>query len=176
MDMHRLWKRLNEGLVGVIFQVMLGILIAYLAYNLLGFALKTPTPLVAVVSTSMQHDNAEFTHYRWLEEKFGYNRSYIDSWTVPRGFNVGDMPVIIGSDNYRIGDVIVYKVNGIPYPIIHRIVAINPDGTYQTKGDNNLSQIRYEYRVEKSQIYGKIIIVIPKLGWFKIIASRILGI
>ncbi|MDI6807309.1 MAG: hypothetical protein QMD14_05940 [Candidatus Aenigmarchaeota archaeon] len=176
MGMRKLWKRLNEGWIGIVFQVALGILIAYLAYNFLGFILKTPTPLVAVVSTSMQHDNAEFTHYRWLQEKFGYNRSYIDSWPISKGFYIGDMPVIIGLDEYKIGEVIVYKVGGIPHPIIHRIVAVNEDGSYQTKGDNNPSQLAYEYKVEKSQIYGKIVFVIPKLGWFKIIANRILGI
>lgn len=176
MDMHKIWKKLNEGWIGNLFQIFLGVLIAFLTYKLLGFLLSTPTPLVAVVSTSMQHDQEEITHYAWLESKFGYNRSYIDSWPISKGFNIGDMPIVIGQKEYKIGDVIVYKVNGIPYPIIHRIVAINEDGTYQTKGDNNLSQLEYEYKVEKSQIYGKVMFVIPKLGWFKIFVSKIFGI
>jgi signal peptidase I len=174
--MHKIWKKLNEGWVGTIFQIILGILIAYLTYKFLGLLLNTPTPLVAVVSTSMQHENEEITHYAWLESKFGYNRSYVNSWPIAKGFSKGDMPIVVGSKNYEIGDVIVYKVNRIPHPIIHRIVAINEDGSYQTKGDNNLSQLTYEYKVIKSQIYGKVMFVIPKLGWFKILVSEILGI
>jgi signal peptidase I len=192
MDMRRIWKMLNEGWFGTVFQVVLGVLIAYFAYKLLGLILHTPTPLVAVVSTSMQHENEETTHYSQLEKYLGYNRSYIDSWPISSGFGRGDMLIIVGSDNYEIGDVIVYRASSVSNkevcklpsqqppalptdPIIHRIIYKNPDGTYQTKGDANLIQFSYECRIRKEQIYGKAILFpIPKLGYPKIILTEML--
>jgi len=173
----KIWKILNEGWTGNIFYAFLGLIFAFLFYNvILSTALGTKTPVVAVVSSSMQHDNPEVTHYKWLMEHFNYSREFIDSWPFPNGLNVGDMPIVKGCDKYEVGDIIVYKVPGQPAPIIHRIVKINEDGTYQTKGDNNLVQLPYEYRVKKSQIYGKVIFVIPKLGWVKVALVKILGI
>jgi len=122
----------------------------------------------------MQHDNAEATHYTWLEENLGYNRSVIDSWPLAGGFSIGDMPVVVGSTDYEVGDVIVYTVKGQPAPIIHRIVLINPDGTYQTKGDNNPYQWPYELKVRKEQIHGKVVFVIPWLGWPKVLFDGLL--
>jgi hypothetical protein len=151
-----------------------GIICAFLAHLLLGIVLSTKLPVVAVVSSSMQHDRAEITHYRWLEENLGYNRSYINSWPFANGFSIGDMPIVKGSENYKIGEIIVYNA-GQSAPIIHRIIKINPDGTYQTKGDNNPYQHNYELSVRKEQIYGKVIFIVPKLGYLKVFVTRIFG-
>lgn len=169
-------KKLTEGWFGYIFYAILGVIIAFLVNQTLGFALTTDLPVVAVVTSSMQHDDStEINHYQWLEKKFGYNRSYIDSWSIANGFSVGDMPIVQGSSDYNIGDVIVYSVPGQGVPVIHRIVKINPDGTFQTKGDHNPQQLPFEFNVKKEQIHGKVIVVVPKLGYFKVIVSRLLG-
>jgi len=178
------WKKLTEGWFGYIFYAALGIFVAFLVNLTLALALSTDLPVVAVVSGSMVHDHlTEINHYRWLQEHFGYNRSYIDSWPFPNGFGVGDLPIIQGSDDYKVGDIVVFSTVCERSPIIHRIVAVNPDGTYQTKGDHNPDQIRKccsegcysEKRIFKDQIHGKVIFIIPKLGYFKVIISKILG-
>ncbi len=170
------WKKLTGGWTGAIFYVFLGIGLALLARQTLAFALSTEMPVVAVVSTSMQHDHVEQTHYQWLDEHMGYSESYIKSWSIPTGFLVGDMPVVKGEGNYKVGDVIVYSVPNQNFPIIHRAIKINEDGTYQTKGDNNLNQLPYEFKVHKEQIYGKVVFIIPKLGYFKVMLTNVLGI
>jgi signal peptidase I len=190
--MRKIWKRLNESWVGTIFQIVSGIIIAYFTYAILGLILNTPTPLVAVVSTSMQHDNEEITHYAQLERYLGYDRNYIDSWPIKKGFGRGDMLIIVGSSDYEVGDVIVYRASSnqnkenckLPSqqpptfptdPIIHRIIYKNSDGTYQTKGDANLIQFSYECSIRKEDIYGKALpFVIPKLGYPKIILTELL--
>jgi len=100
----------------------------------------------------------------------------VDSWPASNGFSKGDMPVVRGSDDYKVGDVIVYSTPSSRAPIIHRIIKINDDGTYQTKGDNNSFQIEYEKSVNKNQIHGKVIFVIPKLGYVKVGLNKLLGI
>ena len=157
---------------------LLGIVFAAIFYFLiLRLLLGTDLPMVAVVSNSMKHESTiQSTHYKWLEEKLGYNETYINSWPVRNGFSIGDMPIIRGVEEYKVGDVIVYSVPGFSAPIIHRIIKINEDGSYQTKGDNNNGQnTRYELSVAKQQIHGKVIFVIPKLGYLKVMLNKLVG-
>ncbi len=165
------FKREHETL----FYIVSGIIIAFVFSKFLAVVLATNYPVVAVVSESMQHDNPNVTHYQWLEKNLGYNKSYIDSWPIAKGFKRGDMPIVKGDGEYKIGDVIVYSLPSSPVPIIHRIVVVNADGTYQTKGDNNSGQNPYEFSVRKAQIHGKVIFIIPKLGYFKVVFSRAIG-
>jgi signal peptidase I len=177
------FQKMTEGWFGYIFYAALGIIIAFLVNLSLAVALSTDLPVVAVVSGSMVHDElTEMNHYQWLEKKFGYNRSFIDSWPIANGFEIGDLPIIQGSENYKVGDIIVFSVPCESSPIIHRIVYINEDGTYQTKGDHNPDQITKccgtnvcytEKNISKDQIHGKVIFIIPKLGYFKVVFSEI---
>jgi hypothetical protein len=176
-ELKRIWKNLTQGWKGDLFYAILGILLAFLFYKALGFVFKTDLPIVAVVTSSMQHDNPEVTFYGWLENHLNYNRSYINSWPLINGFYVGDMLFVINDGNYKVGDVIVYSVPGESVPIVHRIIKVNEDGSFQTKGDNNSGQLRYEYSVKKEQIHGKVYPpVIPKLGYFKLIIMKIFGV
>lgn len=153
-----------------------GAVLAFLANASLGFALSTDLPVVAVVSGSMAHDaSTERVHYTWLKEMFGYNRTTIDSWPIAKGFDIGDLPVVRGFENYELGDVIVFSIPNQQVPIIHRIVYKNPDGSYQTKGDHNPSQLPFETSVKKEQIHGKVIFIVPKIGYFKVFITRLLG-
>ncbi|MEM7825343.1 MAG: signal peptidase I [Candidatus Aenigmatarchaeota archaeon] len=177
------FEKMTEGWFGYVFYAALGIIIAFLVNLTLAVALSTDLPVVAVVSGSMAHDQTtEMNHFLWLEKKFGYNRSYVESWPIPNGFDVGDLPIIQGSEDYNVGDVIVFSVPCENSPIIHRIIYINEDGTFQTKGDHNPDQISKccdrnlcytEKSISKEQIHGKVIFIIPKLGYFKVVISQI---
>lgn len=165
-----------SGWVGYIFYGALGVLIAFLLNQTLAFALSTDLPVVAVVSNSMLHDaGTESNHFNWLAQNLGYNRTYVDSWPARDGFSIGDLPIVQGSKEYKVGDVIVYSVAGQKAPIIHRIIKINPDGTFMTKGDHNPSLLQFESRVTNAQIHGKVLFVIPKLGYFKVVATKLTG-
>ncbi len=174
--------------------ILLGFFAAVIFYYvILANVLSSNTPVVAVVSSSMEHGNSEVTYYGWLEKNLGYNHDYVESWPVSNGFSVGDMPIVSGGkmltglfsvigggnknqEKYKIGDVIIYSVPSIRAPIIHRVIKINDDGTYQTKGDNNSGQLSYEFSVKPEQIKGKVIFIIPKIGYFKVLANRLFGV
>ncbi len=120
--------------------IVLGIVIA-LGINFgLGFLLHTSIPIVAVESNSM----------------------------VPT-FQKGDILIIQGVQrgDLKKGDIIVFAGSG-PVPIVHRIIEINQDGTYQTKGDANSGQLPFEKSIPYESVYGKEILIIPYLGWVKI--------
>lgn len=145
--LREIWDKYTQGLFGNIIYVVLGFLIAYSANIVLGLALNTDTPVVAVVSDSM-----EPTFYK------------------------GDMLFVIGDYNYKLNDIIVYDVVERKYPIIHRIIKINENGTFETKGDHNSGQLSFELNVKEEQIHGKAVFKIPVLGWVKIIFLQILGL
>ncbi|MEM5836730.1 MAG: signal peptidase I [Candidatus Aenigmatarchaeota archaeon] len=153
-----------------------GAYIALITKFALGLVLSTEYPAVSVLTSSMVHDETtEEVHYKWLEENMGYNRSFIDSWPFKNGFQIGDLPIVQGSENYNVGDVVVYEVPGQSIPVIHRIIKINADGTYMTKGDHNQGLLPFEHSVKKEQIKGRVIFIIPKLGYFKVVAHWIFG-
>jgi signal peptidase I len=121
--------------------IILGILVAYGINFGLSFALNTYMPVVAVESNSM----------------------------VP-AFARGDILILDGwtKANLSVGDVIVYSPGSQSVPIVHRIISINADGSFQTKGDANAGQLPFEKRVDVSQVAGKMIFIIPYVGWIKI--------
>jgi hypothetical protein len=173
----KLPKKFTQGFMNSIFYLLIGILVAAIFYYIiLSFVLSTDLPVVIVISNSMKHDVSITTdYYQWLEKYLGYNETYIDSWPVRNGFSVGDMPIIRGVEEYKVGDVIVYSVSYLKDPIIHRIIKINDDNTYQTKGDNNPGQNPHEYLVKNEQIHGKVLFIIPKLGYLKVIINKLIG-
>lgn len=121
--------------------VLAGILLAFFINAGMGLALGTDLPIVAVQSNSM----------------------------VPT-FYKGDLLILQGTpaEALAVNDIIVFSVDERATPIVHRIVKINDDGTYQTKGDANTSQHPFETRIHLDRIHGKAMFIIPYLGWVKI--------
>jgi len=124
-----------------IFYIVLGVVLAFGINQGLAFALSTDMPVVAVESNSM----------------------------VPT-FSKGDILVLQGvpPEKLNIGDIIVFSPSKRVTPVVHRIILKNPDGSFQTKGDANTGQLPFEKSVKPEQIHGKIILIIPYLGWVKI--------
>jgi signal peptidase len=153
--------------------IYLGIGAAYFLNYGLGLFFGTDLPVVAVVSDSMTHDPlTPVNHYQFLENTFGYTKQEIDSWSLKNGFLKGDVLVVFGvkKDDLKIGDVIVYDINGQSTPIVHRIVKFEDDQII-TKGDHNPSFDPWRL----TKIHGKAVFVIPYLGWPKLLLTGIWG-
>ena len=78
----------------------------------------------------------------------------------------------VDNENLTIGDIITFASNDIRYEgliVTHRIVGTQSissgDLVYRTKGDNN--RIEDSAVVSQSNIYGKVILKFPKLGYVK---------
>ena len=134
-------KKTSKYTSSSMFYIVLGVVLALGINQGLAFALSTDMPIVAVESNSM----------------------------VPE-FYKGDMLVLQGTQREQIteGDIIVFDPPGGGTPIVHRIVEINPDGTFQTKGDANNGQLYYEKEIDYSQIHGRVVMILPYMGWIKI--------
>jgi len=131
----------NESALSTIGYIVLGIIIAYTVNLALSVALNTSMPVVAVESNSM----------------------------MP-AFYRGDILILNGvnASSLKVGDIIVYSPEGQSVPIVHRIISINPDGSFQTKGDANAGQLAFEKHIDPSEIRGVVIGIIPYVGWIKI--------
>lgn len=164
------------------------ILIKYLLYPGLGWVLGTPAPIVAVVSGSMEHDG-NFASF-WSEpmccnpscsrpvvqgkfyEELGVTAEQFRSFDFVNGFNKGDIMILVGPEDAKVGDVIVYTVRQRPDPIIHRIVK-DENGVFTTKGDHNCDIGGFEREIPKEGVIGKAVWRVPLLGWVKILAVNL---
>ena len=98
----------------------------------------------------------------------GYKAYVITSTSMEPSIKSGDVIVVKKSKakNLKVGDIITFKTkNEI---ITHRILEIisneSSENTYITKGDNN--NVEDTEKVTYSNIEGKSVIIIPKLGKF----------
>jgi len=168
------------------------VLIKFIVYPGLGLALGTPYPIVAVVSSSMEHRGQDFNTWWDANQAWyaahGITKEQFLAYPMKNGFNKGDIIVLKGTkpSEVREGSIMVFKSSRDypkPDPIIHRVVELKSDGSgdnlYQTKGDNNRDSINnscdpatrtciQEYGIEQSQVLGFAVFRVPYLGYIKI--------
>ncbi len=157
------------------------VLIKYIIFPVLGLILGSTYPVVAVVSTSMEHrgsfdswwyaeafcDNEKCTQ-SMLYSRFNITKQDFAGFKYKDGLNKGDVIFLISVKGLKKGDVAVF-FSGDGKPIIHRVVSLNP---LQTKGDNNKAQIMTsvlnEKEVNPEYLIGKAGLRIPAIGYIKI--------
>jgi signal peptidase len=85
--------------------------------------------------------------------------------------------IIAGNHVNRTGDIIIYETRGlwpipISEPVVHRVVNktyINGTWYFRTQGDNVITNTSPDpYPVPEDKIYGKVVVIIPKLGYVKL--------
>ena len=175
----RIWKFLwNDDSIWswIINAVVAFVLIKFIVYPGLGFALHTNHPVVAVISNSMQHETDFDTWWNSMEqtyEKFGITKEEFLSFRMSNGFNKGDIIILKGKkpQDIEVGDVLVFQ-GTVPEPIIHRVVKKweEEDTHYfSTKGDRNAGQREEEKEISESRTIGTGLIRIPYAGYVKIL-------
>ncbi|MEK6907064.1 MAG: signal peptidase I [Nanoarchaeota archaeon] len=185
MNFKRIWKFIwhDDSLLSWIVNVILAfILVKFIIYPGLGLILQTNYPVVAVVSSSMEH-NENFDKY-WENaelcyKEFNINKEDFQDYIMKNGFNKGDIIFLKGADNIKKGNVIVFRGNS-QNPIIHRVVNIE-NNYYQTKGDNYKTNCQSypqlgETKIMKENIVGKALFKLPYLGWLKIGFTELINV
>ena len=172
-----IWKE-DSFLSWCVNVILAFVIVKFLIFPGLGFALGTSHPVVAVVSESMNH-HGNFEDWwgrqgEWYQKK-GISKETFKTWSMKNGFSKGDIIFLRGEKTFEVGDIIVFSANS-NNPIIHRVVMKNGDN-YQTKGDANSdsSESLGETSIGKERIIGKALFRIPYLGWIKVWASEIVG-
>ncbi len=166
------------------------LIIKFLLYPGLGWALGTNVPIVAVVSGSMEHNgNLErywntpiccdsFCSHQTISGEYYENINIgfenFKKFDFANGFNKGDIMILKGPESAEVGDVIVYLANR-PDPIIHRVIS-KTDNFFKTKGDNNCESGDFEQQIPGERVLGKAVWRVPVLGWVKILAVDLLNL
>lgn len=93
----------------------------------------------------------------------------VSSGSMEPTLHVGDLLIVNGEKNLRLGDIAIYNSNK---PIVHRVVAATEHG-YIFKGDNN--RLPDPYVVAPEQIEGKVVFKIHYILYPRVLLSKVLG-
>lgn len=94
-----------------------------------------------------------------VPQLFGYAQLVVLSGSMDPTLKVGDLIVVHEEQAYEEQDIITFRTETAP--TTHRIVETKDTG-FITKGDAN--NVEDEGIVTKNQIYGRVVMVIPKVG------------
>ncbi|MCK4309998.1 MAG: signal peptidase I [Methanomicrobia archaeon] len=183
----KIWKRENINWrreVKEYAEAIIVALVIYFAFKyILVFALGANPPFAVVVSGSMHHSE-DFDSW-WPSNYKGYEVYKIDeeifsNFSLKNGFSRGDIVIIKKEENIKVGDVIVFNTPSLSVPVVHRVVRIKEDDQkyYLTKGDNNGFADTYYWGKEgtpEDKVIGKVVMVIPKIGYPSIWLKQLLG-
>lgn len=190
-DLKEVWKKVwnfiwHEDSVWswIVSLILAFIIVKFIFFPLLSLIFASPLPLVVVESGSMHHPGSflgnifstqtSFNEW-WTQSSNWYlenniNKEKASSWKLRTGLEIGDIVLISGRGTIKVGDIIVFQANQV-YPIIHRVINITEvdnELVYSTKGDNNPGQLSAEKQIKESQILGKALFRLPKIGWIKL--------
>ena len=113
-SIRKIWNFIwyDNSLFSWIVNIILALIIVkFIIYPGLGLIFSTSHPLVAVVSSSMEHNNQNFDDWwlsnrGWYEEN-GITKDQFEKFRFKNGFNKGDIMVLFGSEDINVGDIIV---------------------------------------------------------------------
>ncbi|HDI13064.1 MAG: hypothetical protein DRN83_01365 [Hadesarchaea archaeon] len=136
--------------------------------GVLTLAFGTDSFWMAVISNSMKHEGDSWQEY-FIEQ--GYDPS---TFPIQGGFERGDLLIIqrVSSlSEISVGDVLILDRGPGVIPLTHRVVAIweeNGTARITTKGDANDGILLEERSIKPEQILGKVVFVIPKIGYISL--------
>lgn len=90
-----------------------------------------------------------------------FGLSVVISGSMEPTINVNDAVITKAEEKYLAGDVIVYIEENGKSAVVHRIVNIDENGNYVTKGDANNST---DKPVAEEAVKGKVILTLPNAG------------
>lgn len=115
---------------------------------------------------------AVFTLFVWFQSgAFGVQPSVIVSGSMSPSIEVGDIVITmpVQPDAVAVGDVISYRLEGVPAPIVHRVIDIDKtmSGIVATTKGDAVSSADAPV-VLTSGAVGKVVYIVPKIGWVSI--------
>jgi signal peptidase len=118
-----------------------------------------------------------FTLFVWFQSgAFGVQPAVIVSGSMSPSIEIGDIVITspIQPDKVVVGDVISYRTESVPAPIVHRVIDIDRTvgGIIATTKGDALSSADSPIVLSAGAV-GKVIYVVPKLGWVSIYSYQV---
>lgn len=137
--------KIENRIRNILYGIMYAVLIIIMVYN------------ISLIAQSILKPNK-------TPSFLGVKTYVIISGSMEPNIEIGDIVVVKAEENLDIGDVISYRKD--QSVITHRITQINKNENgeieYKTQGDNN--NVEDEESIKPSNIEGKVIKIVPKLG------------
>jgi signal peptidase I len=115
---------------------------------------------------------AFYTISSYFSFSSNYQSFVVQSGSMEPSIMTGDIIVVRQQGKYYPNETITF-FNNSDQIVTHRIIEIEND-LYQTKGDAN--RAGDDDKIAKDQVIGKVVLVIPRLGFLVAIAQSRLGI
>ena len=116
--------------------------------------------LIAVlVGVSVYSVNAAMLSGNKLPMPFGFGVTVVLSGSMEPEISVGDVLIFLPSEQYEVGDVVVYQTQGIS--VVHRIISMEGDEVV-TRGDANTGD---DAPIHAKSIKGEVVCAIPLVGY-----------
>ena len=116
--------------------------------------------LIAVlVGVSVYSVNAAMLSGNKLPMPFGFGVTVVLSGSMEPAISVGDILIVLPSEQYEVGDVVVYQTQGMS--VVHRIISMEGDEVV-TRGDANTGD---DAPIHAKSIKGEVVCAIPLVGY-----------
>ena len=116
--------------------------------------------LIAVlVGVSVYSVNAAMLSGNKLPMPFGFGVTVVLSGSMEPEISVGDILIVLPSEQYEVGDVVVYQTQGMS--VVHRIISMEGDEVV-TRGDANTGD---DAPIHTKSIKGEVVCAIPLVGY-----------
>jgi signal peptidase I len=160
-------------------EIVAALFVAWLAYQVIALATGTGMPLVAVISSSMDHEGKTYDNW-WnstngFYENTGITKGEFAAFPYRNGLSKYDLMVVV-KDEPKVGDVVIYQ--GLGKTIIHRVIEIKDTG-YITKGDNSRTNKMADNNgnpIPKQLVIGKAVVALPVIGFPRTLIFDIFGV
>lgn len=106
----------------------------------------------------------------------GYRSFLVQSGSMEPGIHIGDVVITHQQVIYHINNIITFNSSEANRIVTHRITNVKEasSGQFTTKGDANREED--EAQINANDIIGKVIFVIPKLGWLINFSQSLAGL
>lgn len=99
------------------------------------------------------------------QDFFGFELLSIGSNSMYPGIKIGDgvlIKLVNDKTDIKEGDIVAYQLNEVK--VVHRVIKVNEDNTYVTKGDNNT--VDDGSPIPRKRIIGKEVALLPGIDQF----------
>lgn len=98
--------------------------------------------------------NEQSVQGKALPMPFGVGVAEVISGSMSPTINVGDVIIVVKQGEYEVGDIVAFQDGNMV--VTHRIVGVNPNGTFITKGDNPENSVDGD-DLKQEYIFGKVV-------------------
>ena len=118
--------------------------------------------LLVVMASWLCFDKFVLKHQ--IPSIFGYSSLMVATGSMSGTIEEGDLIIIKNTGDYKVGEIVTFFQDGDTIPTTHRIIGVDDEGLWITRGDANNS--KDSRSISSDEIIGEWVMTIPYVGTF----------